>query len=207
MNRICESGRSMVEMIGVIAIIGVISAGGLAGYSRAMYRFQLSKVVSQIADALKDYALFLKRGVENYPTIETAAQVRQYGLMNFCEPDDNDSKACKMPLGKLYPKFTTSDRTDALIYKYTLTVSFEKNHKNACIDFLVYDWNRMVPDRWWHHGSEIKVTSNQNTMGQIAYSSTSNRLNAAGATDICNTVCAVGTSTCNVVFEFVGKRY
>ena len=27
-----QSGRSMVEMLGVLAIIGVLSAGGLAGY-------------------------------------------------------------------------------------------------------------------------------------------------------------------------------
>jgi hypothetical protein len=87
------------------------------------------------------------------------------------------------------------------------TVSFEKNHKNACIDFLVYDWNRMVPDRWWHHGSEIKVTSNQNTIGEIAYDESVNKLNVSGATDICNRVCATGTSTCNIVFHFKGERY
>ena len=27
-----ESGRSMVEMLGVLAIIGVLSIGGIAGY-------------------------------------------------------------------------------------------------------------------------------------------------------------------------------
>ena len=28
-----ESGRSMVEMLGVLAIIGVLSIGGIAGYT------------------------------------------------------------------------------------------------------------------------------------------------------------------------------
>ena len=31
-----QSGRSMIEMLGVLAIIGVLSIGGLAGYTRAM---------------------------------------------------------------------------------------------------------------------------------------------------------------------------
>ena len=31
-----ESGRSMVEMLGVLAIIGVLSVGAIAGYSKAM---------------------------------------------------------------------------------------------------------------------------------------------------------------------------
>ena len=31
--KINESGRSMIEMLGVLAIIGVLSVGGIAGYS------------------------------------------------------------------------------------------------------------------------------------------------------------------------------
>ena len=31
-----QSGRSMIEMLGVLAIIGVLSVGGLMGYNRAM---------------------------------------------------------------------------------------------------------------------------------------------------------------------------
>ena len=34
-----ESGRSMVEMLGVLAIIGVLSVGGIAGYKMAMQQY------------------------------------------------------------------------------------------------------------------------------------------------------------------------
>ena len=44
-----QSGRSMVEMLGVLAIIGVLSVGGIAGYSRAMAKFKLSKSIDQIS--------------------------------------------------------------------------------------------------------------------------------------------------------------
>ena len=40
-----QSGRSMVEMLGVLAIIGVLSVGGIAGYSLSMRRHRANGVV------------------------------------------------------------------------------------------------------------------------------------------------------------------
>ncbi len=44
-----ESGRSMIEMLGVLAIIGVLSVGGIAGYSKAMNKFKTNKVADNLA--------------------------------------------------------------------------------------------------------------------------------------------------------------
>ena len=43
-----QSGRSMVEMLGVLAIIGVLSVGGIAGYSMAMSKFKITKTIDQV---------------------------------------------------------------------------------------------------------------------------------------------------------------
>ena len=48
-----ESGRSMVEMLGVLAIIGVLSVGGIAGYSLSMRRHR----ANQVLDLVSKYAL------------------------------------------------------------------------------------------------------------------------------------------------------
>ena len=40
-----QSGRSMVEMLGVLAIIGVLSVGGIAGYSLSMRRHRANGIV------------------------------------------------------------------------------------------------------------------------------------------------------------------
>ena len=40
-----ESGRSMVEMLGVLAIIGVLSIGGIAGYTLSMNRYRANEGV------------------------------------------------------------------------------------------------------------------------------------------------------------------
>ena len=53
----CDSlcaGRSMVEMLGVLAIIGVLSVGAIAGYSKAMNKYKLNKQAEQISSIL-DY--------------------------------------------------------------------------------------------------------------------------------------------------------
>jgi type II secretory pathway pseudopilin PulG len=48
MSKISEKGRSMVEMLGVLAIIGVLSVGGIYGYTVAMR----SNRVNEIAHAV-----------------------------------------------------------------------------------------------------------------------------------------------------------
>ena len=55
MKRTNESGRSMVEMLGVLAIIGVLSIGGIAGYSMAMNRYRANEAL----DAATKYAVIL----------------------------------------------------------------------------------------------------------------------------------------------------
>ena len=42
-----QFGRSMIEMLGVLAIIGVLSVGGIAGYSQAMEKWKTNKVLSE----------------------------------------------------------------------------------------------------------------------------------------------------------------
>ena len=44
-----STGRSMVEMLGVLAIIGVLSVGAIAGYSKAMTKYKLNKQAEQIS--------------------------------------------------------------------------------------------------------------------------------------------------------------
>ena len=49
MNDKNQSGRSMIEMLGVLAIIGVLSVGGIAGYSKAMMTMKINKTIEQIS--------------------------------------------------------------------------------------------------------------------------------------------------------------
>ncbi len=70
-------GRSMIEMLGVLAIIGVLSVGGIAGYSKAMEMFKINKAVgeySMLAAGLLehvDYFNNLNKDSTQYPLVET----------------------------------------------------------------------------------------------------------------------------------------
>lgn len=48
--RVCEKGRSMIEMLGVLAIVGVLSVGGIAGYSKAMAKYKMNTLLSQVSE-------------------------------------------------------------------------------------------------------------------------------------------------------------
>ena len=82
-----ESGRSMVEMLGVLAIIGVLSVGGIAGYSLSMRRHRANGVV----DIVSKYAL-------------SAYSVCQQKVMNG---EASDVSACH---------YCTSESGDGAIY-------------------------------------------------------------------------------------------
>ena len=65
MKRTNESGRSMVEMLGVLAIIGVLSIGGIAGYSMAMNRYRANEAL----DLATKYAVVLYSGKQTYAAL------------------------------------------------------------------------------------------------------------------------------------------
>ena len=57
-----QKGRSMIEMLGVLAIIAVLSIGGLLGYRRAVNNHQ----ANQILDDVNRFAFaIIEKG--NYP--------------------------------------------------------------------------------------------------------------------------------------------
>ena len=58
-----EQGRSMVEMLGVLAIIGVLSIGGIAGYTMAMNRYK----ANQILDLASKLSVMAQTGYASNP--------------------------------------------------------------------------------------------------------------------------------------------
>ena len=46
-NLVAQCGRSMIEMLGVLAIVGVLSVGGIQGYSKAMEKIRFNKALSE----------------------------------------------------------------------------------------------------------------------------------------------------------------
>ena len=70
-----ENGRSMVEMLGVLAIIGVLSVGGIAGYSKAMNKYKINKTTDQVSMLVANIrTLFSSQG--NYGDLDNAEAIK-----------------------------------------------------------------------------------------------------------------------------------
>ena len=59
-----QCGRSMIEMLGVLAIVGVLSVGGLAGYSKAMRANKINDALEYINRAKIEYYARLANGTQ-----------------------------------------------------------------------------------------------------------------------------------------------
>ena len=90
-----QSGRSMVEMLGVLAIIGVLSVGAIAGYSKAMMKYKLNKQAEQLNTIINasiryynDLRLINHNGEYNLiPTLNKLGEIPKEMIVS----GDNDS--------------------------------------------------------------------------------------------------------------------
>ncbi len=65
--KINECGRSMIEMLGVLAIVGILSVGGIAGYSKAMRTYKVNKLI-------EEYGIFINSLLEFSPSLKRISQ-------------------------------------------------------------------------------------------------------------------------------------
>lgn len=133
-----QTGRSMIEMLGVLAIIGVLSVGGIAGYSKAMMKFKVNRTVDELAQITTNIRT-LFGGQRNYEKL-TADVVNGAKLV----PDEmrTSSSASSMTYRNPWSEdltITVADKTKkddkkAFIIK-TVNVPTE-----ACIELASVDW-------------------------------------------------------------------
>lgn len=71
-----QDGRSMIEMLGVLAIVGVLSVGGITGYSKAMAKARNNQFINQASELVMNIRnLFIEQhsyaGLNNKIIINT----------------------------------------------------------------------------------------------------------------------------------------
>ena len=79
--RFNEQGRSMIEMLGVLAIVGVLSVGGIAGYSKAMNKFKTNKLIEQV-NMISTNVRTLYASQRSYDGLTNGAAIRTGVLPN-----------------------------------------------------------------------------------------------------------------------------
>ena len=133
-----QSGRSMVEMLGVLAIIGVLSVGGIAGYSKAMAKFKLSKAMDQVSNVVTNIRT-LYSGQPNYSGLTTKIAI-QMGAIGA----EMLSGAKTTSASKAYNAFNGQVGVAAAavnsVANMGFTVTFTGLGKEACVALSTADW-------------------------------------------------------------------
>lgn len=133
-----QSGRSMVEMLGVLAIIGVLSVGGIAGYSKAMAKFKLTKAMDQVSTTVTNIRT-LYSGQPNYNGLTTTVAIAMGAVgaeMLNGVATSTASKAYNAFNGQVtINSAAVNGNADA-----GFTVTFFGLGKEACVALSTADW-------------------------------------------------------------------
>ena len=131
-----QSGRSMVEMLGVLAIIGVLSAGGLAGYSKAMFKHKLNSTMDQLTMLVTNIRTMYGTQ-ENYAGLSVKSAYN-LGLIAASASAGNSGSQMVNPFkGKvtLSPKAAKDGVANS-----GFIITYDGLPKEACIALATADW-------------------------------------------------------------------
>lgn len=132
-----QTGRSMVEMLGVLAIIGVLSVGGIAGYSKAMTKFKITKTMDQVSMMVANIRT-LYSGQRNYSGLETA------NALDMGVVPAEMKGAASAGGNTLVNAFQGAVTIGTVNYnKQTASafrVSYENMGQEACVQLITSDW-------------------------------------------------------------------
>ena len=129
--KVMQCGRSMIEMLGVLAIIGVLSVGGIAGYSKAMETYKINKTKQQITEIITNIqTLYMQQKDFNGLSNTTAVQM---GIV----PDD-----LKTSDGEYGTVITNAFGSPVSIIgnRKSFRINFLNVTKEGCIALATADW-------------------------------------------------------------------
>ena len=133
-----ENGRSMVEMLGVLAIIGVLSVGGIAGYSKAMNKYKINKTTDQVSMLVANIrTLFSSQG--NYDDL-TNAKAKKFGVVpndmytSVSNTDITNAFGGDVTIAAAKARTGDDDSNEAFIIEYAGLSS------EACVTVATGDW-------------------------------------------------------------------
>ena len=128
-----QAGRSMIEMLGVLAIIGVLSVGGIAGYSKAMNKFKTNKVADNVSMLVANIkTLYAQQKTYGGLTNQSAVDM---GVV----PDElgTTAKLTNAFNGDVYISTADSTKDDD---NKAFNIVFDGLSREACITLATNDW-------------------------------------------------------------------
>ena len=137
-------GRSMIEMLGVLAIIGVLSVGGIAGYTKAMEKIHVNKIVNMISDISTTIkTAYISQKAYDYfdgGLTEADNQIQDMGLLPpeyTFELEGDKYIGLSSPLTLINPVGISLEDNNDDFSAFSIGVLVPQN---LCVPLLTYDW-------------------------------------------------------------------
>lgn len=133
-----ESGRSMVEMLGVLAIIGVLAAGAYALAGSAIGKYRISQGVAQLSSLSKGISRYYAAAGQ-YVDIDVENLIKDGVPMSNMKKDANSLRHVFGGDVVVGPQdCTTPTGEDEFCESFYIT--FEGLYRKACIEMATMSW-------------------------------------------------------------------
>ena len=138
-----QSGRSMIEMLGVLAIIGVLSVGSMAGFSKLMTQYRINTTMQQIQMISSKLSAMGTAG-GSYKGLSANTAYR----LNALPAEMVDVSSGSVVLSNAYggavliePASITSGECGSDCDNQAYTITYRGLPKEACITLGAGSWN------------------------------------------------------------------
>ena len=138
-----EYGRSMVEMLGVLTVVGVMSVGGITGYSKMMAHYKINKAIQQI-EQISSKLISVGSGAASYEGLSNASAIKFDAIPSEAR-EANDSNLVNPFGGKIIIEaaaFLDPDDLPAagVVDKQAFTISYTDLPEDACVALGSHNW-------------------------------------------------------------------
>lgn len=126
-----NQGRTLIEVIGVLSIIGLVAAGILSTIASAFDKYKISRIGQQLIEVQK--AVSQRYGAdENYANVDISTLVNEkLAPSDMMRPNDN----------KLYHRFGGEvEINNALPGARAMRITFNDVPQKACIELVTMSW-------------------------------------------------------------------
>ena len=208
-----QLGRSMIEMLGVLAIIGVLSVGGIDGYSKAMEKFKTNKVIDQITTIVSNINILFANQTEyrtadyDYASSDIDAEIQEIINPEYYSGNNQHALGGYMEIG---------------LGKHYFYIALEDLSKSSCISLSTYNWGGKSSGligigafneypNGGNGGYDIMfscpindTTSNSNDIGKVTSCRTwkNNIISLPLTPELGAKACSCSSNTCSVVLAF-----
>lgn len=127
-----QNGRSMIEMLGVLAIIGVLSVGGISGYSKAMAKFKVNKTLDQVSMLITNIRTMYSNQ-SSYTGIDNAS------IISFDLASQDMVKGTDL-VNPFQGSITVAPGGTGTTVGNSFTVEYQGLDSNSCVTIASSDW-------------------------------------------------------------------